>query len=213
MELLNKRLRSALRRRPIRRGERGSSLTGYALVVATLIAVSLVGIESLNDNSEDFLVNTGSQIGSAREYSNIAVNAPLAPPPAWATPTVPPTLRTYTDAALNTTGGCVAFDAATGALIAAPCSDPAAILVTAASSNGTDIELSFSGGCFGASPGATPEIFATACVGAPWTQVDTALPDVRYEYNGTGMCIGYSAGNPSLILLQCTNAETNITIF
>lgn len=212
MELLNKRLLSALRRRPLRRRERGSSLTGYALVVATLVAVSLVGIESLNDNSEDFLVNTGSQVGSAREYSDIAVNAPLGAPPAWATPTVPPTLRTYTDAQLNTAGGCIGFDGATSALIAAACTDLAVITVTAASNNGTDVELSFAGGCFGANPGGSPEIFATGCGSSPWTQIDTVLPEVRYEYNGTGQCIGFLAGNTELVLQPCGDSSTNINI-
>lgn len=198
-----------------RRSERGATLTEYSLIVAVFLTVSLAGIETLNNNSEEFLGQTGSQVGAPRQYADQAAAAPLAPPPAWALPTTPPTLRTYTNANLVIGGNCIGWDAANSVFSTVACGT-SEIAISATSGNGTDIELSFSGGCFGASPGATPEVFATACGSSPWTQVDSALPDVRYEYNGTGQCISFvtpaNPGDSALELAPCATPGTRITI-
>lgn len=194
------------------KAERGATLTGYALMVATMLTVSLAGIEILNDNSEDFLVESGSQIGQPRLYRDDAVTSVLPAPPGWAQPTAPPTLLTYASKSISTALGCIGWDPALTVFVTATCGSANEVSFSAQSGNGTDIQLSFAGGCIGADPAAVapaPQIFPVACPSAPWTQLDDALPAVKYEFNGSGLCLGavtpVNAGDPGVGLVPCTD--------
>jgi hypothetical protein len=89
-----------------RQSERGATLTGYALTVAVMVVVALGSMSALEDNSEDFLQNTGDEIGAPRESAQVA-NATAqqsynggnstgngAAPPATAAPNVSTTTTT-----------------------------------------------------------------------------------------------------------------------
>lgn len=54
--------------------ERGSTLTGYSLLVAAFAVVSLGAIAGLNDSSESFLTQTGADIGAPRESTELLTN-------------------------------------------------------------------------------------------------------------------------------------------
>lgn len=53
--------------------QRGATLTGYALTLAVMVVVALGSMKALEDNSEDFLANTGDKIGEPREPAEVAV--------------------------------------------------------------------------------------------------------------------------------------------
>ena len=61
-----------------RRSERGATLVGYALTLATMVVVALGSLTVLQDNSETFLVGTGNDIGTARLSAAEAANATQA---------------------------------------------------------------------------------------------------------------------------------------
>jgi hypothetical protein len=88
------------------RSERGATLTGYALTVAVMVVVALGSMSALENNSEDFLENTGDKIGEPRESAQVASAAAQqsygngnsagsgAAPPATAAPNVSTTTTT-----------------------------------------------------------------------------------------------------------------------
>ncbi len=55
-----------------RRSERGATLTGYSLTMATMVVVALATMGLLQDNSETFLVGTGQEIGQAPLPAGVA---------------------------------------------------------------------------------------------------------------------------------------------
>ncbi len=54
--------------------QRGATLAGYALALAMMVVVALGSMKALENNSEDFLVNTGDKIGEPREPAEVAVS-------------------------------------------------------------------------------------------------------------------------------------------
>ncbi len=86
-----------------RDGERGVSLTGYALVLG-LMVVGLGGIvSSISTGSGQLLVETGNDIGEARADQIFYETTILEEAPAWATNTTNPPSSTTTTAAPTTT--------------------------------------------------------------------------------------------------------------
>lgn len=86
----------------LNRRQAGVTLTSYALFVSAFVAVSLGAAQSLESNSEDYLVQTGSQIGSPRparqELATSVLGAPTTAP-------VGTTAAPTTAAPPTTTGG------------------------------------------------------------------------------------------------------------
>ncbi len=86
----------------LNRRQAGVTLTSYALFVSAFVAVSLGAAQSLETNSEDYLVQTGSQIGSPRparqELATSVIGAPTTAP-------VGTTAAPTTAAPPTTTGG------------------------------------------------------------------------------------------------------------
>lgn len=69
-----------------RRAERGATLTGYALLTAGLVVVSLSAIEGVNQSSQTVLGDTATSVGTPRPSVESTKQAPVAAAPPWATP-------------------------------------------------------------------------------------------------------------------------------
>ena len=89
-------VRSARRRR-----RRGAALTEYALTLSVLVGSALGGINLVRDQSGDFLVETGGQIGDRRMTREEIAAATIPIAPDWI-PTTTTTMPTTTTAAPTT---------------------------------------------------------------------------------------------------------------
>ncbi len=206
--------------------QRGSTLTGYSLIIATFVVVSLSAIASLQSNSDDFLTSTGSEIGTPRLPRDQVATSLLPPPPVYAAPTLPPGILTYDDEYMNVValGGCL--DVAAGNVLSfdptLPCgTNPTNAKLTAHSNNAAELTLKTGGQCLTAS-GAT--VVLAPCTGGAnqqWWQIDGALPNgVIYQVAGSSpaTCIGITtpppvAGDPAFEMKACGNgAELEILL-
>ncbi len=68
---------------PRRRRERGATLVGYALMMALIVVSALTVLQSFEDNSSEYLNDTGSEIGRPMEGRDSLMNRPMDPAPAW----------------------------------------------------------------------------------------------------------------------------------
>lgn len=87
-----------------RRAERGVTLTSYALVLALFVA-GLAGIvKSVSDGSGELLIETGNDIGSARDNQIFYETTVLESAPSWVVSTTEaPTTTTTTEPTTTTT--------------------------------------------------------------------------------------------------------------
>lgn len=216
-----------------RQAERGATATGYALVVASLITVSIAVIQTLQTNSGEFLENTGSEIGTPRLPSDEAVTSLLPPPPAFAPPTAPLTIITFDDESIRVSALgpnlCLDFVAPSTVSWAQCGVSPNEIQLTGTFSN-PNITLSIPGNlCFEAD--ATNNVIAAPCSAASplqtWIQIDVYDPltgvqigdQVQYELQGTGLCMKAVnippgvPGDPALELTPCGTASTLEILF
>ena len=227
-QLLKQRLR-----RLARKAERGATATGYALVVASLITVSLAVIQTLQTNSGEFLENSGSEVGTPRLPAEDVVTSLLPPPPAFAPPTPPLTIITFDDESIKVgdlgTNLCLDF-VAPSAVSWAQCGvSPNELKLTAGFSN-PHMTLSLPGNlCLEADPANV--VVAAPCSSASpaqhWVQIDVydgvtglQIPDqVQYELAGTGWCIAAVnvppavPGDPALELKPCGSASVLEILF
>ncbi len=78
-----------------RRGERGISLTSYALALALLVSGLAGVVRSLSEGSGDLLIETGNDIGAARDNQLFYETTVLETAPSWVvSTTVAPTTTT-----------------------------------------------------------------------------------------------------------------------
>ena len=66
-----------------RRRERGATLVEYALMLSLVVVSALAVLQSLEDNSAEYLNETGSEIGRPMEGRDALRNRPMDPAPAW----------------------------------------------------------------------------------------------------------------------------------
>lgn len=66
------------------RSERGATLTGYTLLMAGLVVISLGAIKLVNESSDAVLTDTGSSIGNPRLSAEDTKAAPAPAAPPWA---------------------------------------------------------------------------------------------------------------------------------
>lgn len=66
-----------------RRVERGTTLTGYALLMASLVVISLGAITAMNESSEAVLSDTGDAVGNPRLSVAETKANPVPSPPPW----------------------------------------------------------------------------------------------------------------------------------
>ena len=69
-----------------RSAERGATLTGYALLTAGLVVVSLGAIQGVNTSSQTVLDDTASSVGTPRASVSATKTGTVAAAPSWATP-------------------------------------------------------------------------------------------------------------------------------
>lgn len=67
--------------------QRGATLAGYALVLASVAVTSLGAMSALTDNSEEFLSGTGDAIGEPRPESGQLAGLAFETPEGWTAPT------------------------------------------------------------------------------------------------------------------------------
>lgn len=122
--------------RPRTGRQRGTTLTGYALTVSLFVAVGLIAMQQLEDNSGEFLTDTGDSIGAARPDREYLATSILEPVPTTSSTTAPPTTTTTTVASSTTSPPTTAppTTASTTTTTAAPpvetlsVTDPAVVL-------------------------------------------------------------------------------------
>lgn len=216
-----------------RQAERGATATGYALVVASLITVSIAVIQTLQTNSGEFLESTGSEVGTPRLPSDEAVTSLLPPPPAFAPPTAPLTIITFDDESIRVgdLGSNLCLDFVAPSTVSwAQCGVSANELQLTGSFSNPNMTLSLpSNLCLEAD--AANLIVAAPCSSTlpaqSWIQIDVydiatgvQIDDqVQYELEGTGLCMKAVnippsvPGDPALELKPCGSASTLEILF
>ncbi len=203
-----------IRRRPGRRARRarGASLSEYALVLAVVVVGLSAATELLWARGEALVVDTGIGIATPRPPRAAIVAAPVTPasPPAWVTTTLPPSLLTYAEKAIEfDDGSCL--HAAGLVLSVGACGDADQALVSAFSDDGDHLRLYLQGetSCLTGTPGG--DVFVGPC-GADaqlWTESGLSGTTLTYLHQATGLCLTAPGTGP--VTTTTTAAPTTTT--
>ncbi|MFT7601905.1 MAG: hypothetical protein ACI8TP_004868 [Acidimicrobiales bacterium] len=220
--------------RILKLGQRGASLTGYALALSTFTAVSLVAVDNLEESSGTFLSQTGDEIGAARESRDVLVasdlgTSPYAAPTTTSTTTppsssssssssstssstLPPPTYTETFNGFNqaaSSGKCIQGQVG-GEIVQASCnsSNAQTMLVMESSAGGSQVRVN--GQCMAPVDSSNAaNMIAVPCVDGDQSQLWTKDGTGRWVNSGTGRCLdvpGNSNGDGvQLIQFDCHN--------
>lgn len=81
--------------------QRGATLVGYAVILSVMVVAGMSSLKVLEQNSEEFLADSGSSIGQPPPDRTEGVSEPLSPPSSWTR--VEPGQATTTTVATTTT--------------------------------------------------------------------------------------------------------------
>ena len=197
--------------------QRGATLAGYALVMATFTSAAMGTLNTLEDTSGEYLTNTGSSIGRPMEGREYLSSSVLANPPDWAiaTTTTAPTTTTTTTAPTTTTAAPTTTTTTTAPTTAPPTT--AAPTTTTAPLGPTGAKI-FDGSIGAVTPGMCLVVVGNGmqqsnnCNGAPALQL--------HEKNGfvtisaaapANTCFGTTSNdNGPIVNETCTEADDQL---
>lgn len=160
--------------------------------MALVTTVAIASVQLLAINGEQLLDEVAVDIENPRPYENVVIETPLVAPPVWASTTVPPSILTWVERPVSTTGGCLSQAGVNLGLVT--CGAGSETLLNGLSDDGEIVRISLvdeSECVTGDNTGPSPVVSMQPCgsAGQGWREVSSSGATATYEHEDSGLCL------------------------